>query len=97
MKELVLNMFEAMYDFRESFIIAGEVIKEKLETFYVKLGYKAMEDGIKGKIWDAVFFINAVLNFIICIPFIPVAFVLIDLPYDILYVIIYLNHWDFDD
>jgi hypothetical protein len=97
MKELVLNMFEDMVEFRESFIIAGEVIKEKLEEFYVKLSDKALEDGIKGKFWDAVFYITAVLNLIVCVPFIPVAFVLIDLPYDILGLIILLNHWDFDD
>lgn len=97
MKELIMNAYEDMYEFRDSFIIAVQAIGEKLEKFYDNLGEKMMVDGIKGKIWEAIFMIIAGLNFILALPFIPAAFLIVDLPFNILRWIILLNHWDWDD
>lgn len=97
MKELIMNAYEDMYDFRDAFIIAVQAIREKLESFYDGLGDKMMADGIRGKIWEVILITIAALQILISLPFIPVAFLIVDLPFNILRWIILLNHWDWDD
>lgn len=96
MENFIMDMFGRFLTFRCNVIDWLVMTKEE----YVVTLYSAIlkrrdtSKGIMVTIWNVIFWIVALANFVAIIPLVVPAIIVLDIPYIIFETIIWLNHWD---